>query len=105
MAIAPDAFCFRPAFRLARRQAGVLHPRPIAVHPLRWTMLSHPLRGNHGEAVQGVAQRLAHTLQPVRYANRRQHMGGVSALTAPRLENLAVPTHLQKRIEQELFST
>src|SRR5262244_1626031 len=38
-------------------------------------------------------------------APRRYPPSGVSALTAPRLENLAVPTHLQKRIEQELFST
>src|SRR5262247_1721091 len=59
----------------------------------------------HREAVQGVAQRLAHTLQPIQDANRRQHMGGVGTLAAPGLKELSFPTHRQQRIKEELFCT
>ena len=102
MAIAPNSFRLCAPLGFARRQAVVLHARPVALYPLRWTLGSQPLGCAHSQTIQGVAERLAHTLQPIEHANRRDDMRGVGALAAPRLEKLSLPTHPQKRLEEEL---
>jgi len=55
--------------------------------------------------IQGVAQCLAHALQPIQYTDCRKHMRGIGTLAAPRLEQFAVPTPLQKDLQQQLFRT
>jgi len=49
-----------------------------------------PLRGNDGTPMEGVPHRFAHPLHPVQGPHGSQHRGGVGALAAPGLEQVAV---------------
>ncbi len=75
----------------------------VAIDPLRRHLGLEPGRGDHGQGVERVAHRLADALQAVEGAGGGQHMGGVGALPATRLEQLAGDAMLQERVEQEML--
>lgn len=77
----------------------------VAVDLLRWHVRLEPGRGHHGQAVERGVHRLADTLYALEGADRGQHVGGVGALTASRLEQLARDAVLQQCIEQQMLRT
>jgi len=54
----------------------------IAVKPCQWHLGAQPIWGEHRQAIQGMAQGLAHTLQAVEDANGSELMGEVDALAS-----------------------
>lgn len=93
MAVAPDQHGERLARRLALRRVDVLQAVGVPLSPLRSAVGAQPSGGGHGQAVEGVVQRLADDFDPVEGADGGEHVGRVGALPAPRLAQppLAAP--------------
>lgn len=66
-------------------------------------MLSYPLRGHDCQGVQGGPHGLGCQLQPVQDAQSPQHVRGVRALCASRLQVPALLARLKKRFEQKVL--
>jgi hypothetical protein len=81
----------------------VPNPGAIAVKPCQWHLGAQPIWGEHRQAIQGMAQGLAHTLQAVEDANGSKLMGGVDALGAMGFEEPRSRPLASNVIEQPLF--
>jgi hypothetical protein len=60
----------------------VPNPGAVAVRPCQWHLGAQPIWGEHRQAIQGMAQGLAHTLQAGEDANGSGLIGGVDALAS-----------------------
>jgi hypothetical protein len=88
---------------LAGRQAFVLDPATVPLGPDRRALGAQPVGGSDGERVERVAHRLADHLEPVERADLREHVRGVGALPAARLQQPPSAAPVQEPVEQEPF--
>src|SRR5215217_5137108 len=51
------------------------------------------------------AERLGHECEAIHHPDRREHMGGVGALLAPRFQQAERPAPLEQLVQQQLFGT
>jgi hypothetical protein len=75
-----------------RRQTVILHPVPVALHPVCRAVCLPPVGGHHSEGIERSTERFTDTLSPVDGTDMRQAMGRVGPLTPSRLEPLALAT-------------
>jgi len=75
MAVHPNDMRIRVALVFVGRQMVIIHPVPIALHPVCWAVLLHPFGGHHGEGIERSAQRFTDTLQPVDGTDTGKDMG------------------------------
>jgi hypothetical protein len=82
---------------------GVFNAAAIPVKPLGRCLGPQPVRGDDGEAVEGVTEGLADAFQPVEDPNGGQHMHRVGALAPTGLEQPAGPELGHQGLKEELF--
>ena len=83
-------------------QPRVLDPAAVALEPVRRRERAQPVRLHRRDGVQGRTQRLGHQLDPVEVAHGGEHVRGVGALPAARLEQAERPCGVQHAREQAL---
>ena len=92
----------------ARGQAVVGEGVPVALDPagpVRLQLRPQPVRGHHGQAVQGVAQGLADDPQPGERPHRRQHVRRVRPLAPAGPEEARRLEAVEQRVEQQAFGS
>jgi len=87
----------------AFRQPLLLEAALIPLHPFGAAVSPQPLRPQFRQGIERVPHRFAHGLQPVEEAHRRQHVGGVGALLAARVQQARLLEALQQDLEQQQF--
>ena len=92
VAVRPKDVGIRLTLLFFRRQMVIIHPVPIALHPVGRAVRLHPVGGYDGEGIERSAERFPNTLSPVDGTDMRKDMGRVGPLTPPRLEPLALAT-------------
>jgi hypothetical protein len=102
-AIVPDGQRQGGACRLSGREPVILGPPRIAVLPLRETYCAPPVRGDDGKIIAGVPHRFANHLEAVQGPHGSQNMGGVGALAAPGLDQVAVTAPCEQRVEEHIL--
>jgi hypothetical protein len=102
-AIVPDGPREGGAGRLLRRESIILSSPRIAALPFRGAHRAQPLRGYDGKTIESVPHRFADHLDPVQGPHGRQHMGGVGALAAPGLAQVAVAAPCKQRVEEQIL--
>jgi hypothetical protein len=102
-AIGPDRRRQRLTAYCRFGEVFVLDAGAIAVEPRQRHLGAQPIRGDHRQTIQGMAQGVARALQPVQDPNGRQDMGRVGALASTGLEQSACTQLGQQGVAQELF--
>ena len=103
VAVRADGDRQRRPRRLVFGEPGRVEPGAVALGPVvphRRQVGPQPVRRRRGQRVERVAQRLAHALEAVEHAERRQHVGGVRALAPARPQQAGGPAAREQRIEQ-----
>ena len=101
IAVAADGPRQLIALEGALRQPLLLEAAFIPFHPLGPAVGPEPLGRHHRQRVEGVAHGFAHRLQAAQEAHRRQHVGGVGALLAPRLQQPPGAELVEQALEQQ----
>ena len=102
-AIVPDGQREGGAGRLRGREPIILSPPRIAVLPFRGAYGAQPLRGHDGKTIEGVPHRFADHLDAIQGPHGGQNMGGVGALAAPGLDQVAVTAPCEQRVEEQIL--
>jgi hypothetical protein len=100
-----SASLYRSALLVGQRKSSQRGPERSSPSGIGWAVLTPPVRGHHGQAVQGLAHRLTGTFQAIEGADSREHGRGIGALPPAGLHECALSTAFQQRLAPSTFHT